>query len=75
MSDEAVKRWLSLMKKPAPSALTIPPTTASSSAAQIGTSGSTERDDIIGMTREVDKGGQGVELPSTENTTPVPASF
>ncbi len=73
MSDEAVKRWLSLIKKPAPSALPIPPTTASSSADRVGASGSTERDDIIDLTIETDKGNQGAEPPAAENTTPVPA--
>ena len=73
MSDEGVKKWLSVMKKPVTSAVPELPATTSSSAAQAGASAETERDEIFDMTLEADERGQDAEIPATEGVPSKPA--
>ena len=67
MSDEIVKQWLALMKKPTLRVVPSLPATASSSAAPTG------RDDIVDLTLEDDEGNRREELPVAEATTIAPA--
>ena len=73
MSDEAVRQYLSQMKKPASGAAPVPPTTASSSAAQARASKAKKRGNIADAPTEDDQGSHDAVPLAAEDVTLVPA--
>ncbi len=69
MSDEVVRQFLSLKKRPALGAAPPPSVTASSS----GAPKVTERDDVIDPTLDADQGSHDLEPPAAEDATSLPA--
>ncbi len=73
MSDEVVKHFLKLVKRPTLKVVPAPLTTVSSPAAPVGGPSSSGRDNFIDLTPEDEKGNQGDELPVAETTMTAPA--